>query len=122
MSVLDLATNLVCAHPASLKGVSFDKVPFGSLPCNPKDNFNPYKIDFGLATEGGEDTSGTFFSVVIGVAVFCLVAITISAIVTHFLKPHTQPSMYNAFVDPLCPPKMECYVTASPLLREHTIF
>jgi heme/copper-type cytochrome/quinol oxidase subunit 2 len=94
-----LSNNLVCGHPESLKGRSFDKVPVLALPCNPKDNFNPYKMTYGLApAESGEQQS-TFLTVVAGIAVVCIVAITTSAVVftVVYVRKHQNryQSMHN---------------------------
>jgi hypothetical protein len=93
---LDLASNLVCGNPVELKGTSFDQVPFETLPCNPKDNFNPYKTTFGLATDDQEGSHSTFNSVVIVVAVVCLITITLSALVFTIVYVRRHSNRYSS--------------------------
>jgi hypothetical protein len=93
---LDLIQKLICNSPAELKGLTFDKVPATGLPCNPKDNFNPYKVTFGLAPSDGEDRRSTFNSVAIGIGVFCLVTITISSLVFTVVYVRRNSNRYSS--------------------------
>jgi len=93
---LDLANNLVCGNPEALKGLSFDQVPFETLPCNPKDNFNPYKANYGLATNDHEESHSTLNSVAVGVAVVCLITITLSALVFTIVYVRRHSNRYSS--------------------------
>lgn len=90
-----MADKLVCANPANLKGVSFDKLPLLRLPCNPKDNFNPYKRTFGLTSdENNEKASST--SVLLAVVVVCLATLTASALVYTVFYVRRHQNRYRS--------------------------